>query len=83
MDLTMLDVGHIPGVRVQDEVVVLGRQDGERITADDIALQLDTINYEVVSSVMERVPRIYVEGAGRKATRFRPNADRPEKLKVH
>ena len=59
MDLTMLDVGHIDDVRVEDEAVLIGRQGGEVISADEIATQLDTINYEVVTALMARVPRIY------------------------
>ena len=59
MDLTMLDVGHIDKVQVEDEVVLIGRQSDEVITADEVAAQLDTINYEVVTALMARVPRIY------------------------
>jgi alanine racemase len=59
MDLTMLDVGAIPGVRVEDEVVIFGRQGGEFISADDLARQLGTINYEIVCGVTARVPRVY------------------------
>ena len=61
MDLTMLDVGHIKDVRMEDEVVVFGRQENEAITADDIASSLNTINYEVVSTIMPRVERIYLK----------------------
>jgi alanine racemase len=60
MDLTMLDVGHIDGVETDDEVVVFGRQAKAVISAEDIADQLDTINYEVVTSVMARVERVYL-----------------------
>lgn len=61
MDQLMLDVGHIPDVQEGDEVVVLGKQGANEITADDIAGLTNTINYEVVSSILSRVPRIYVE----------------------
>jgi alanine racemase len=60
MDLTMIDVGHIDGAALQDEVVILGRQGEDAVTADEIAGQLDTINYEVVSAITARVPRIYI-----------------------
>jgi alanine racemase len=60
MDLTMLDVGGVPGVQAGDEAVILGAQGGESIPADEIAGWLGTINYEVVSTVMARVPRIFV-----------------------
>ncbi len=59
MDLTMIDVGHIPSIRVEDEVVVLGRQGAEEITADELASRSGTINYEIVSSLTARIPRIY------------------------
>lgn len=61
MDLTMLDVGHIQGVAVDDEVVLIGRQGDAFIPADEIADLLDTINYEVVTTLMARVPRVYIE----------------------
>ena len=61
MDLTMIDVGHIPGVAVEDEVVILGRQANEAITADELAGLLDTINYEITSAITARVPRVYLK----------------------
>ena len=60
MDLTMLDVGELNGVEIGDEVVVFGRQGNEAITADEIAAQLNTINYEIVTSITGRVPRVYL-----------------------
>jgi alanine racemase len=57
MDQTMIDVSRIPNVRVGDEVVLIGSQGEEVITAEDVAERLDTINYEVVSVIMARVPR--------------------------
>jgi len=60
MDLTMIDVGHIAGVEVEDEVVIMGRQGDEEITADEIAGHVGTINYEIVSSLTSRVPRVYI-----------------------
>jgi len=60
MDLTMLDVGNIGGVKQGDEVVILGRQKDSEIKADEIAALLGTINYEVVSSLTDRVKRIYI-----------------------
>ena len=58
MDQTMIDVTDIPGVRQGDEVVLIGTQGQERITADDVAARLGTINYEVVSEILARVPRM-------------------------
>jgi alanine racemase len=59
MDLTMIDVGHIPNVLLEDEVVIMGRQGNEEITADEIAGQVGTINYEIVSSLTTRVAKVY------------------------
>ncbi len=60
MDLTMLDVGHIPNVSPEAEVVIMGKQGRESISADEIAALLNTINYEIVSTILSRVPRLYV-----------------------
>lgn len=60
MDQTIIDVGHIEGVTTADEVTILGQQEDEAIFADEIAQQLETINYEVVTALMSRVPRIVV-----------------------
>ncbi|MFW6106068.1 MAG: alanine racemase [Desulfovermiculus sp.] len=59
MDQTMLDVGHIPDVRPGDEVVIYGRQGNGHISVDETARRCSTINYEIVSSLMARIPRIY------------------------
>ena len=61
MDLTMLDVGLVEDVRIEDEVVILGQPGNEAISADELASELNTINYEIVTSITGRVPRIYLE----------------------
>ncbi len=53
----------IPGVTPEDEVVILGCQGDEKITADEIARQVGTINYEIVSSLTTRVARVYMDGS--------------------
>lgn len=58
MDMTMLDVTDVPGVAEGDEVVLLGTQGSERITADDIAARTGTISYEVLCGIGARVPRV-------------------------
>lgn len=58
MDQTMIDVSGIPGVRMGDEVVLIGRQGAQEITAEEVAKKLGTINYEVVAGILARVPRI-------------------------
>ena len=68
MDMTMVDVTGLPGVRVGDEAVLIGRQGGEEITADEVAALTGTISYEVLCRVSPRVPRIYHGGNAAAAT---------------
>lgn len=58
MDQAAINVTHIPNVRQGDEVVLIGRQGSETITAEEVAARLGTINYEVISQILARVPRI-------------------------
>lgn len=58
MDQTIVSVQHIPSARAGDEVVLIGTQGNARITAEDVATQLGTNNYEVVAALLARVPRI-------------------------
>lgn len=63
MDLTTVDVTDAPGVELGDECVVLGSQQGplgtDAITAHELAEQLGTIPWEILTSVSRRVPRFY------------------------
>lgn len=61
MDLTLVDVTDVPDVAFGDEVVLIGERHGLRITAEDIAEQCDTVSYEIVCGISDRVPRVYVE----------------------
>lgn len=61
MDLTMIDVGGIEGLRAGDEVVVFGGRETGAPSTDDIASALGTISYEVVTSIPSRVPRVYLK----------------------
>ena len=61
MDMCMFDVSGVGEVKEGDEVILFGRpEDG--VTADDLAQAMGTINYEVVSALGSRVPRIYKNG---------------------
>ncbi len=60
MDQIVVDCGDDDSVRPGDEVVLLGRQGGEAVTADDWAAMLGTISYEVVCGVGPRMPRVPV-----------------------
>ena len=59
MDQFMVDLTDLGEAQVGDEVVFMGRQGDERITADEIAAQAGTISYEIVSRMSPRLPRIY------------------------
>ena len=59
MDQIMVDVTDIPGAQAGDEVVLLGRQGEEEISAQEMADWLGTISYEVLLAPSVRVPRVY------------------------
>ena len=58
MDLTLVDLGS-SRAEVGDEVVLIGEQGQQAISADEIAQLEDTISYEVICAIGKRVPRIY------------------------
>ena len=59
MDQSIIDVTHIAQeVRMGDEVVLIGQQGSAILTAEQVAERLGTINYEVVSEILARVPRV-------------------------
>jgi alanine racemase len=62
MDLCMVDVTDVRGVEIGDEVVLMGTQGQESITAHDLARWAGTIPYEIVCGVGPRVPRVYTDG---------------------
>jgi alanine racemase len=61
MDLTMVDLTNVSDAEEDDEVVVLGRQGIESITADELASKADTIPYEILTTFGNRSIRTYVE----------------------
>ena len=61
MDMIMADVTDIPGVTLEDEVVLMGAQGGERITPDELAERAETIPYEIMLGFLPRVPREIVD----------------------
>lgn len=60
MNMVVVDVTDIPGVKVEDEVVILGQQGDKRISADDIATLEGTINYEATTMIHGGLPRVVV-----------------------
>ena len=61
MDSFMVDLGD-DGCAVGDEAVLIGAQESERVTADEHAAALNTINYEIVTRMSPRLPRVYLDG---------------------
>ena len=60
MDYIMVNLDSVSNASVGDEVVMLGRQGSERITAEELAITWNTINYEVLCGISARVIRKYV-----------------------
>jgi len=61
MDLMMLDVTGVPGVKQGDETVLIGTQGKETITAEEVAEKAGTISYEIFCRISGRVPRVYTK----------------------
>lgn len=62
MDAVAVDVTDVPGVTMDDEFVLLGRQGGERISATELARRRTTIAWEVLVGMAHRLPRVYHSG---------------------
>lgn len=58
MNMCMADVTDVPGVKVEDEVVILGSQKDEQMSAEEIASKIGTINFEVVTRINPLIKRI-------------------------
>jgi alanine racemase len=65
MDALMVDVTDVPGpaVTIDDEFTLIGEQQGERISAVEVAQWCNTISYEVVTAMSGRLPRVYYAAA--------------------
>lgn len=59
MDLTMVDLTDVKGVKENDEVVIMGKQGKETITAHELASRANTIPYEILTSLGSKSIRIY------------------------
>jgi len=60
MNMFIVDVSHLNNVKIEDEVVLLGSQGDEKISAEEIAMHLGTINYEIVARISTILPRVVV-----------------------
>ena len=62
MNVCMADVTHIPDAAVEDEVVLLGKQRDDRVSAEQLAGWCDTIPYEILARIGEHLPRVRTQG---------------------
>jgi alanine racemase len=60
MDMCTIDVSHIDNCRIGDEVVLMGGQGHEYISADEIAGKVQTISYEILCALGKRAPRVFL-----------------------
>lgn len=60
MNQTVVNVSGVPGARVGDEVVLLGKGGEEEITAEELAEKIDTVVYEIVTRINPLLPRVFV-----------------------
>lgn len=65
MDMCMIDVTEVPGVKVGDVATVFGTDGEASLPVEDMARELDTIPYEILCGINKRTPRIYLDGAQR------------------
>ncbi|MHB2019216.1 MAG: alanine racemase [Candidatus Xenobia bacterium] len=77
MNLSMIDVTDIPGATAGDEVVLIGRQGDQELTAEEMANRVGTIHYEIVTRINWSIPRLYptAPGNGVSQTRETLHAD--------
>jgi alanine racemase len=61
MDQCMIDVTDVGDVSVGDEVILLGEEGKLKYNADDMAEAMETINYEVLCMIKQRIPRVYLK----------------------
>lgn len=61
MNMTMVDVTGVKNIRPEDEVVLIGQQGKNRMTAEELADFAGTINYEIVARLNPKIPRIMVK----------------------
>ena len=60
MDQCMVDVSAVPDVKLGDEIVIMGKQGDQEISADDLAAINGTINYEITCCFDLRIPKVYI-----------------------
>jgi len=62
MDLMMVDATGIDGLTLENEVTLVGCENGNRITVEELGSLSGSFNYEIVCGIAKRVPRVYFRG---------------------
>ena len=60
MNMCVVDVTHLPNLKIEDEVVILGKQGSEEIIVEEMAKKLDTINYEITTRINPLLSRVVI-----------------------
>ncbi|MFA6177468.1 MAG: alanine racemase [Candidatus Paceibacterota bacterium] len=60
MNMFVVDVSHLSKIKIEDEVVILGKQGKEEITAEEMAERINTINYEITTRISALLPRVII-----------------------
>ena len=60
MNLMMVDISDIPGIKLEEPATLIGENGEEAISADLLADWANTVNYEILSRINEKIPRIVV-----------------------
>ena len=60
MDMTVVDLSHVPDAEVGDVVTLIGTDGETSLTLDEVAMQAETISYEILTGLRPRLPRVEV-----------------------
>ena len=60
MNMLIVNINHIPSAKVENEVILIGKQGNEEIQVEEISQKINTINYEIVTRINPLIPRIYI-----------------------
>ena len=63
MDQLMVDATHLKNINLGDEVILFGKSGNNKVTVEETAEIMGTINYEVMCGLSRRVPGVYIHGA--------------------
>ena len=62
MDQMMVDISDVPEAKIEDPVILIGKDGEERISAEEVGEAAYSFNYELVCGIARRIPRIYTRG---------------------